>query len=108
MKSKFGKIGLPENLHSRHFEGVEYKSHTDILRFFIQNLYLDKLVPKIKSRQIYLKNSILANFKVLNTIWHQFFKVLYLKYKVGEIGSSVIASSNLSKTFHTSQLKDRK
>ena len=107
MKSKFGKIGLPENLHSRHFEGVEYKSDIDILRFFIQNLNLGKLVPKIKSRQIYSKNCTLANFKVLNTIWHQFFKVLYLKYKFGEIGPSVIASSNLSKTFHTSQLKDR-
>ena len=39
-------------------------------------------------------------------IWHQFLKVLHLKYKFGQIGNNVIASSNLHKTFHASQFED--
>ena len=33
----------------------------------IKNLNVGKLAPKLKSRQIYLKNCTLANLKVLNT-----------------------------------------
>ena len=35
-----------------------------------------------------------------------YFKVLYLKYKFGQIRSNVIASSNLRKTSHISQFED--
>ena len=46
---------LLKNLQSRNLKGVDCKSSIDILRYFIQNLYLDKLVVKLKSRRIYLK-----------------------------------------------------
>ena len=44
------------------------------LPFFVQNLNLGKLVPKIKSCQIYLQNCTLANLKVLNANLASIFK----------------------------------
>ena len=79
-----------------------------IVPFFIQNLNLGKLVAKLKFRQIYLTNCILVNSKVLIRIWHQYFKVLCLKYNFRQIGPNVIASSNLCITSHASQFEDRK
>ena len=68
-KSIFRQIGpkfkaspdLLKSLHSRNVEDVECKSSIDILRYFMQNLYLDKLVLKLKSRRIYLKFSLRVN-----------------------------------------------
>ena len=56
VKSIFGQISLKtkassdllESWHSRYFEGAEYKADMGILRFFIQNLNLEKLVSKLK------------------------------------------------------------
>ena len=45
---------LLENLHSRNLEGVECRFNMNILGYFIQNLNLDKLILKLKSRGIYL------------------------------------------------------
>ena len=46
---------LLENLHSKNLRSVECGSNVDILQYSIQNLNLDKLVLKLKSRRIYLK-----------------------------------------------------
>ena len=59
LKSIFRQIGpklapdLLENMHSRDLKGAECRSNTAILQYFIQNLNLDKLVLKLKSRPIY-------------------------------------------------------
>ena len=69
LKSKFSQIkissDLLENVCTSQFESAQYEYNKSILRFFIQNRNLDKLVPELKSSWIYLKVCTQANLKVI-------------------------------------------
>ena len=81
----------------------------DILRYFIQNLNLDKLVLKLKSHRIYLKFcSRVKIWECLQQIWHHYFNIIYLKYEFGQISPKIKASLNLHEYSHTRQLEDNK
>ena len=83
--------------------------NADILRYFIQNLNLDKLVLKLKSHRIYSNFCSLINiWKCLQRIWHHYFNIIYLKYKFGQIGPKIKASLNLHEYLHTRQFGDSK
>ena len=47
--------GLLINFHTSRFRGGEYEFAIDISRFYIQNLFLGKLVTNLKLYKIYLK-----------------------------------------------------
>ena len=83
--------------------------NADILRYFIQNLNLDKLVLKLKSHRIYSNFCSRINiWKCLQRIWHHYFNIIYLKYKFGQIGPKIKASLNLHEYSHTRQFEDSK
>ena len=82
--------------------------NADILRYFIQNLNLDKLVLELKSHRIYSKYcSRVKIWKCLQRIWLHFFNI-YLKYKFAQIGPEIKASLNMHEYSHTRQLEDNK
>ena len=58
---------LLENWHSSQLEGTEYEFDIGILRSYIENLYLGKLVPKLKFWwfiwKFTLKDSEVAEYK---------------------------------------------
>ena len=66
-----------ENFLARPFEGVKYRSDMDILRFFIQNLYLDGFTCNFVHEPIW---------KCQARIWDQYFCIIYLKYKFEDVG----------------------
>ena len=81
----------------------------DILWYFTQNLNFDKLILKLKSHQIYLKFCSRVNiWKCLQRIWHHYFNIIYLKYKLGQIDPKIKASLNLQEYLHIRQFEDNK
>ena len=75
LNTKFKRFGakiktsseLLENVYISHFDSTGYESDVGILRFFIQNLKLGKLVRKLKLPWIYLNICTLENLKARKT-----------------------------------------
>ena len=64
----------------------------DILWYFTQNLNFDKLILNLKSHRIYLKFCSRVNiWNSLQWIWHHYFDIIHLKYKLGQIGPKIKA-----------------
>ena len=58
---------LFENVYTSQFAVGDFESNIDILKFFLQNLNLGKLVLKLKYSSIYLKICTQANLKIIKT-----------------------------------------
>ena len=87
------------------FKGTDYKFDIHILRFYIENLFVGKLVPNLKLHRIYLKIS--TQGIRWTQIWqrHGDLTVFYSKPKFGQIGAKSKISSDLLENLYTRQFE---
>ena len=89
------KLKSHKNGFTYQFDGTEYESdilhftNFGILEFFIQNLNVGNLFPKLRSCWIDKKR-----------IWLGYIQILHLKHKFKQIGPKIKVSLNLHENSH--------
>ena len=91
---------IVQNLHARHFVGVEYRFDSLIWT----RLSCDFLLKTF--RRIYLKNFTRTNLKVLNTNLRLKFWYYLSNTSILAFGPKIKVSLNLRENLHTRQLED--